>query len=145
MGSRRKGREGALKALYALEYTREQGDREAAVARCLDVVLELPEETRGFAQTLVDGVRGQWDTINELIAQTSKRWKIERMAIIDRNILRIATFEIRFRDDIPVKVAINEAIEIAKKFGSQESPAFVNGILDRIAEQTGRLRGGEDE
>jgi N utilization substance protein B len=145
MGARRKGREAALKALYSLEFLKSQGnDRREALDQVWGSMLELPDETRGFAETLVEGVTAAWDEVNRLMAETSRRWKVERMALIDRNILRLATYEIRYRTDIPVKVSINEAIEIAKKFGSQESPAFVNGILDRIAEVSGRLRGDDD-
>jgi N utilization substance protein B len=145
MGARRKGREAALKALYSLEFLKAQGaERRDALDQVWGAMLELPDETRGFAEALVEGVTGAWDEVNRLMAETSRRWKVERMALIDRNILRLATYEIRYRTDIPVKVSINEAIEIAKKFGSQESPAFVNGILDRIAEISGRLRGDDD-
>ena len=143
MGVRRRAREAALKALYSIEYEI-AGSSEEDRARGLDLlwthVLELNDETRGFSVGLVDGVLSNIDEINELITQTSKRWKLERMAVIDRNILRMASYEITKREDIPVKVSINEAIEIAKRFGSSESAAFVNGILDRIAEVTGNLR-----
>jgi len=146
MGARRKGREAALKALYSLEFLKDpEADRSQALDHVWGSMLELPDETRGFAEALVEGVLAVWDEVNALMGETSRRWKVERMALIDRNILRLATYEIRYRTDIPVKVSINEAIEIAKKFGSQESPAFVNGILDRIAEVSGRLRGADDD
>lgn len=145
MGARRKGREAALKALYSLEFLKDPAaDRNEALEHVWSSMLELPDETRGFAEGLVAGVLAVWDEVNTLMGETSRRWKVERMALIDRNILRLATYEIRYRTDIPVKVSINEAIEIAKKFGSAESPAFVNGILDRIAEVSGRLRGDDD-
>ncbi len=144
MGARRKGREAALKALYSLEFLKGSDvERGEALEHVWGSMLELPDETRGFAEALVEGVLGAWAEVNTSMSETSRRWKIERMALIDRNILRLATYEIRYRTDIPVKVSINEAIEIAKKFGSLESPAFVNGILDRIAETSGRLRGDD--
>jgi transcription antitermination protein NusB len=159
MGIRRRAREAALKALYSIEYeekdtpelgtgstsepsapTGSVGDRQENLDILWTHVLELNDETSGFAAGLVEGVLENLDELNDLISKTSKRWKLERMAVIDRNILRMASFEITKRDDIPVKVSINEAIEIAKRFGSSESAAFVNGILDRIAEVSGKLR-----
>jgi transcription antitermination protein NusB len=158
MGVRRRAREAALKALYSIEFEKAKGSQEASSAATHEApadrsegltllwnqVLELNEETQGFADGLVAGVLANIDELNELITKTSKRWKLERMAVIDRNILRMASYEITQRDDIPVKVSINEAIEIAKRFGSAESAAFVNGILDRVAEITGKLRTSQE-
>jgi len=91
------------------------------------------DETKRFAEALVRGAQREQQVIDELIQKTSTNWKLERMARVDRNILRLAVYEILKRSEIPVKVSLNEAIELSKKYGSEESSAFVNGILDRIA------------
>jgi N utilization substance protein B len=142
MGARRKARETAMKVLYSLEFNAQEAE---TTAELVAQDAELPDEVRGYAATIVAGVQQHAEAINETVARTSKRWRIERMSAIDRNILRLATWEILHREDVPVKVAINEAIEIAKKFGTQESASFVNGILDRIAEVSGRLTREERE
>jgi N utilization substance protein B len=85
-----------------------------------------------FALGLVNGVRGNRVRIDEIIQRVAQNWTLGRMTPIDRSVLRLATFEILFSADTPPKVAINEAIELAKRFGTAESPRFVNGILDRI-------------
>jgi N utilization substance protein B len=100
------------------------------------------EENRGFAKELLDGVHAHLEQINRLISKFSENWRIERMSLVDRNILRLAIYEIVCRRDIPAKVSINEAVEIGKKFGSEESGAFINGILDRIRSQ---VRGEEEK
>lgn len=86
-----------------------------------------------YGRALVDGVIKRLSEIDNLIGLASTNWSVARMSLIDRNIIRIATFEMHFGDDIPAKVSINEAIEIAKDFGSDDSPKFVNGVLDKIA------------
>ncbi len=100
------------------------------------------EEKRAFAKELLDGVHTHLDEINSLISRFSENWRLERMSLVDRNILRLASYEILCRPDIPGKVSINEAVEIGKKFGSEESGAFINGILDRIRAY---VRGEEEE
>ncbi len=86
-----------------------------------------------FAEDIVRGVTENRDLIDRKIIEKSKNWALPRMARVDLNILRMATFELLLRDDIPKNVTINEAIEVAKKFGTEDSPAFINGILDEIA------------
>ena len=86
-----------------------------------------------YARELIDGVGEHGDQIDAWIAETAENWTLERMPIVDRNIIRLAAFEIAYRDDIPTGVAINEAVEMAKAFGTDESPKFVNGVLGRIA------------
>jgi N utilization substance protein B len=93
------------------------------------------EDVKPFFRELVLGVMENRDAINQIINETSENWKIDRMSAVDRNILRFSVFEILFLDDIPENVTINEAIEIAKRYGTGESPAFINGILDKIAGQ----------
>jgi len=91
-----------------------------------------PSDARYYAEA----VRGVWDRIGEidaLIGEAAEHWRVERMTLVDRNILRLGAYELSIESDIPVAVAINEAVELGKRFGSEESGAFVNGILDRIS------------
>jgi N utilization substance protein B len=90
-------------------------------------------ESLDFAEEIVKGVKEKREAIDGVITEKSKNWSIARMARVDLNILRMAIYELLFRTDIPRNVTINEAIEVAKKFGSEDSPGFVNGILDEIA------------
>lgn len=92
-------------------------------------------ETIDFAKKLVDGVGQRRDEINVLIETHSEHWKLSRMSRVDRNILRMAVLELLAMEDIPCKVTIDEAIELGKKFGTGESGAFINGILDQILKQ----------
>jgi len=131
MGTRRHARESALQTLYQLEMSGKESPRLFDV----EALSDLNPEVKEFASSLVDGVKGHLSEIDELISTHSTNWKISRMAAVDKNILRIAVFELKSRPDIPTKVTINEAVEIAKRFGSSESGAFVNGILDNIAQE----------
>jgi len=92
---------------------------------------KFPEVVR-YGEQLVLGVEAQRDYLDDLICKVARNWKLDRMATIDRNIIRMALYEMLIRDDIPAKVAINEAVELGKRYGDSESGAFVNGILDRI-------------
>lgn len=94
---------------------------------------DVDQEVREFANRIVRGTASHLDEIDEAIKASAEHWELERMAAVDRNILRAGAFELLFGEDIPPAVAINEAIEIAKKFSSTESASFINGILDRIA------------
>ena len=121
----------------------EQLSDEQALALFWKHFAEHPEEgdgdeARQFAEQLVRGVRDKLTEIDALLARASKNWRLERMARVDRNLLRLALWELKWSADVPAKVAINEAIEIAKRYGTAESPAFVNGILDRCLEEVGR-------
>ena len=155
---RRMAREAALQLLYLLELGkpddrrrafqtfwehdwREEGecrlcpeegcrDRDKPKSRFSLPVNQLAEVP--FARELVDGVLSRQKEIDEKIESHSLNWRLHRMSAIDRNILRIAVFELLYLDDIPPKVSINEAIEIAKTYGDKNSPAFVNGILDQV-------------
>ena len=93
------------------------------------------EETRDFAYTIVKTTRENLDVIDEAIKKAAEHWSLKRMAAIDRNILRAATCELLYRGDIPSTVTINEAIEVAKKYSSEDSAPFINGILDKIAHE----------
>lgn len=131
MGSRTKARECALQALYQLDTS--GGDAREAVRGLLVHFEEADQETERFADELVRGVQSEKGAIDELIQKSSTHWKLDRMARVDRNILRLAVYEILRRADVPVRVTLNEAIELGKKYGSEESSAFVNGVLDRVA------------
>ena len=101
---------------------------------------ELPgdAEGRAYADELVRGVRGDAEKLDERIRAASQNWRLERMARIDRNALRLGAFELLTRTDVPRAVILDEAVELAKRFGSEESSKFVNGVLDRIADDLGR-------
>jgi len=101
---------------------------------------KVPYESLDFAEELVRGVGEHRARIDRVISEKSKNWSLERMSKVDLCILRMAIFELLFRADIPKNVTINEAIEVAKKFGTKDSPAFINGILDEVA---GGLSGKE--
>jgi N utilization substance protein B len=130
MGKRRKAREVALQFLYQLDQT---GAGDPAPFED-DFWRRHPvdEEARAFAASLVRGAKTQQAKIDAIIAECAEHWDLDRMAVVDRNILRMAVFELLYEPTVPGKVAINEAIEIAKKFGTAESSRFINGVLDRI-------------
>jgi N utilization substance protein B len=92
-----------------------------------------------FVERLVKGTMDHLTSLDELIARCSLNWKVPRMGIVDRNILRLSAYELAFENDVPSRVTLNEAIELAKRYGTEDSGAFVNGILDRIAQELGRV------
>jgi len=98
----------------------------------LAVFAEPDEDIRPFARTLIEGVLARADELDEQIREFAENWRIERMAVVDRNILRLGAWEILHLPETPPKVAIDEAIELAKRFSTAESGSFVNGILDKI-------------
>src|SRR4030042_5682580 len=129
MGIRRRAREIALQVLYQLDASQERAKE------VLDLYWENFEPTqkaREFCQRLVEGVGQNQGQIDRLIEENSENWTLKRMAMVDRNILRLATFELLQCPDIPFKATLNEAIELAKKYGTGDSSAFINGVLDRI-------------
>lgn len=111
----------------------------AAVLKRFWAEQEPDSEIREFSEEIVKGTFKHITKINGLIQECAKNWSLDRMAVVDRNVLRMAVYEILYRVDIPSSVTINEAIEIAKKYGTDESGSFVNGILDRVARLTGKL------
>ena len=129
MGRRRQSREAALKLLYALDITRAEVQE---VLRTPWAEAMLPDEIRNFTTTLVTGVIQHRNDIDAFIQECSTNWSLERIGLVERNILRFAIYELCFLPDIPPNVTINEAVEVAKKYGTEEAPAFINGILDRI-------------
>ncbi len=94
-------------------------------------------ELRAFAERLVEGVRTERELLDRLIAEASEHWRVERMAVVDRNVLRIAVYELLFDRDTPAAVVLDEAIEVARKYGSEESAAFINGVLDAVRRRIG--------
>ena len=129
MGVRREARELALQLLYAMELNPIDIEEGLRLSRENS---RASEGVRLFAEELVAGVMANRSAIDKKIRGQSKHWAISRMAKVDLNILRLALFELMFREDIPRNVTINEAIEVAKKFGSEESSAFINGMLDEM-------------
>lgn len=134
-----------MKVLYRADLTHEETDRS------LCSVLELlnsgepgqelisdpenqspSEDLKQFASELIRGVGEHLDEIDQLLMKMARNWRVDRMTTVDRNILRLGIYELLFCPEIPVRVSINEAIELGKKFGSADSPAFINGILDKI-------------
>ena len=93
---------------------------------------EVEPEVKAFAQGLVEGVMRERAALDGIIAESVEHWRVSRMAVVDRNILRVAVFELRFAPDTPPVVVLDEAIEVGKKFGSEQSGSFINGILDGI-------------
>ena len=131
MGLRREARELALQMLYALDSNSSVGLRET-LQTFREEQSEISGRVREFAEGLVQGVQAHRDVIDEAIKARSKNWSLTRMPRVDLNVMRLAAYELMFRADIPKKVTINEAIEIVRRYGDKESPAFVNGILDEI-------------
>jgi len=99
---------------------------------------EIPVDNQDFTRRLLWGTMEKLTEIDKLISNASIKWDISRMAVVDRNILRLATFELLSKEDVPARVVLNEAIELAKDFGGEESGTFVNGVLDRIRVDIGR-------
>jgi len=129
MGRRRKARELAVQVLFHLEFSSD--DPDAAFGMICDN-FNSRESVRQFARELALGVCEKREDLDRLIRQSSRNWRLERMPHLDRCILRLAVFEILFMKDIPPKVSIDEAVEMGKKFGSDDSGGFINGVLDNI-------------
>ena len=129
MPRRHQSRECTLQVLYLID----AGGVEAAAAlRGYWADFPRDVDVRDYAEALVGGVTAKRKEIDAAIEKQSLNWRVARMAIVDRNILRIAVYEMLFCPDVPAKVAIDEAIELAKRFGSEDSRAFVNGVLDGV-------------
>jgi N utilization substance protein B len=132
-GGRRKARTLALQALYEIDMVGH--DPEATVDHLLEEE-RLTEENATFARDLVRGVTRYRDKLDVHIHRFAPAWPVDQIAVIDRNILRLAIFEILLDNRVPVKVAINEAVELAKEFGSDNSPRFINGVLGAVSTLT---------
>lgn len=110
----------------------------AVVTRLYWEHLGVTAERDSFADQLVAGCAKVQDVLDAKIRGVSKHWRLERMSRVDRNIIRLGAYELMYLQDIPRRVTLNEAVELAKRFGNEESPAFVNGVLDRIADDVGK-------
>jgi N utilization substance protein B len=130
MRKRTKAREYALQILYAVDIT--EDDPVDCVERFWEGNAESSAEVKKFAAGLVLGVADHRKEIDKMIIKYATNWELNRMAVIDRNVMRFAVYELLYTKDIPPKVSINEAIDIAKKFGGPDSGKFVNGVLDKI-------------
>ncbi|TNE92024.1 MAG: transcription antitermination factor NusB [Deltaproteobacteria bacterium] len=146
MASRRRAREYALQALYTADLTEQTVP--AALAALWEGLIDgegiddsRPAESEEieFAQRLAHGADAKREDIDALIEECSTNWRLPRMPVVDRNILRLAAYELMECTDIPANVSVNEAIELAKKYGTKESRAFVNGIVDRMGRKLDRL------
>jgi len=145
-GVRRQGRELALKIIYSLQ------DQDSSIDEVLkdfwenfrfrdDILGEpldefnrpVPVEVRNYAEGLVRGVADHLEKIDQTIEDLSTNWALDRMARVDLSLLRLAAYELMYREDVPASVAINEAIEVGKIYGTNDTPAFVNGVLDKIS------------
>jgi transcription antitermination factor NusB len=135
VGRRRQSRELALQLLYELDV---RGDADPGpVIDAFWRRQEVHDEVRIFADTLVRGVHTQQPKIDELITKFAEHWELDRMAVVDRNLLRAGIWELLWGVDVPPKVAINEALEIARRFSTEESTRFINGLLDRVRRELG--------
>jgi transcription antitermination protein NusB len=126
---RRKARELALKMLYQMELNRDTID---TALEKYTKVFPYQDDIVAYARFLLVGVRKEQEKLDDCIATASEHWKISRITYVDKNILRVAIYEMLYSPEVPPKVAIDEALELAKKFGAEESKDFVNGILDRV-------------
>jgi N utilization substance protein B len=135
MGARRRGREAALQILFSIDLA---GDPVEQVLRDHFAFLASSGEGREYAQVLVRGVTEKAQAIDEMIRKVSEHWRLERMPRVDRNILRLSAYELMFMPDVPRRVTLNEAVELAKRYAGEGSPGFVNGVLDRIASEMGK-------
>jgi len=135
MGARTRGREAALQILFAVDLaggTLEQAERLHWAHLAASV------EGKDFAHAVVRGIGEHAEEIDAMIRKVSEHWRLERMPRVDRNILRLSTYELMFMPDVPRRVTLNEAVELAKRYGGEGSAGFVNGVLDRIATEAGK-------
>jgi len=130
MGARRKARECALQMLF--QHDMAQSPVDEILITYWNELADAEEDVRDFANDLVRGTISHAPEIDELIRQRTEHWRISRMAVVDRNLLRLAVYEFLFQPDTPKTVAINEALEIARRFSTHEATQFINGILDAI-------------
>ena len=139
MGTRRQARELALQFLYQFDSLKESSSNSEDIEELLSLFwdendIPCDDETKEFSSTLVMGSCSNLPRIDEILTSHSDHWRLKRMPTIDRNILRIAIYELLYLSNIPPPVTINEAVELGKRFGTEESGAFINGILDKIKE-----------
>jgi N utilization substance protein B len=141
MGPRHLGRELALKALYQIDTRREVSNQDLAL---FFESFAADEQVDAFALKLVDGAWRERELIDNILTQALEHWSIGRLSRVDHSVLRLAVYELLRIDDIPARVTINEAIELAKTFGDQNSGRFVNGVLDQVAARLNLKEKGEE-
>ena len=146
MGFRRKGREYALQLLFQADVGGRARREEASPIRfeAFWAPRNASPEVRAFAEALVRGVETQAAEVDRILERHAHHWSLERMAAVDRNVLRLAVYELFHLPDVPPRVVLNEAIDIAKKYGSEESGRFVNGVLDDILNTEPALQSRRD-
>lgn len=133
MRKRTLAREFALQVLYQIDITGDAPDKSlGSFWTMTPEKKQPPQDTREFTEELVRGVRENVEMIDQRISSYAENWELSRMAVVDRNILRMGSYELLFRTDIPPKVSINEAVDLAKKYSGEQASKFVNGILDKI-------------
>jgi N utilization substance protein B len=131
-------RETALQVLFQLDMAGDKPDNIVTVVRQWAEEFAVPDISIPFAQELVEGTLSHMEDIDAKLGKLSEGWTLDRMANVDRNLLRLACYEILYRKDIPGRVTINEALEIAKRYANEESGKFINGILDRVVESVNK-------
>jgi transcription antitermination factor NusB len=129
MGTRRKARELTIQILFAMEFSSVDQDE---ITDMICKNFDSSKSARAFSGELVRGIRENMKHLDNVIRRSSKNWRIERMSIVDRSILRLAAYEMLYRKEIPYKVSIDEAVELGKRYGTEESGSFINGVLDNI-------------
>lgn len=136
MGTRRISREAALQFLYQEDFTigpdQQFGYDLAERFELFCALYQVNKKARAYAVTLLQGISDHLDRVDQLISEAASNWRLSRIAATDRNLLRIAVFEMLEMADVPPQVAINEAVEIAKRFAGEDSPKFINGVLDAV-------------
>ncbi len=137
MGNRRKARELALNALFQGEMTATSAVENFPL---LCENFEINKKAIPYGRELVWGITDKWEEINAKIAESAVNWRVSRMSVLDRNIIRLAAYEMMFKEEVPPRVAIDEAIELAKRYCAEDSPGFINGILDAILKNIGKAK-----
>ena len=134
MGLRRKSRELALQFFYGHDFQGRSCDEQAVAAELEEFIVNFDtgKKTLPYAREVVAGLCVHLEEIDDLLVKHARNWRLERMTVVDRNVLRIAAYEMLYSKDVPVQVAINEALEIAKRYSTSDSVAFINGILDAL-------------
>lgn len=137
MGQRRRAREDTLRILFQFEFNNTQPEK--MLTLYWDNI-QVSKEVREYSTWLVNGVVSHLDSIDDIIQSISEHWRISRMALVDRNILRIAVFELLYEENLAPAIVINEAIEIAKKYSGDDAATFINGILDAVRKNLEKIK-----
>lgn len=138
MGTRRTSREIALQFLYQEDFTLGDQPHGYDLAERFELfcaLFQVNKKARSYAYEILQGVSSEIARLDQLISEAATNWRLERIAPTDRNLMRIAVYEMLARQDVPPQVAINEAVEIAKRFAGDDSPKFINGVLDSIKDR----------